>query len=47
MTGVVQEAGVPRAALDLDETETAGAERIDHVGGAELRNLRAHPSRRA
>ena len=36
------------AALDLDQAEPAGAERLDHVGGAEFRDLRAaSPSRRA
>ena len=35
-TGVVQEAGVPRAALDLHQAQAAGAEGLDHVGGAEL-----------
>jgi hypothetical protein len=28
-------------ALDLDETKAAGAERVEHVGRAELRDLRA------
>jgi hypothetical protein len=40
-TGVVQEAGVPRAALDLDQAEPAGAEGVDAVGRAELRDLDA------
>ena len=35
-TGVVQEAGVPRAALDLDQAQPAGAERLQAVGGAQL-----------
>ena len=33
--------GCTVAAFDLHETETAGAEGIDHVGGAELRHLNA------
>ena len=39
MTGVVQEAGRAGAALDLDQAEPAGAEGVDHVGRAELRDL--------
>ena len=35
-TGVVQEAGVPRAALDLDQAQAAGAEALQAVGRAEL-----------
>ena len=35
------------AALDLDQAEPAGAERVDHVGGAEFRDLRAGFHRRA
>ena len=35
------------AALDLDQAEPAGAERVDHVGGAEFWNLRAGLHRRA
>src|SRR6266404_4236859 len=32
-------AGAP---FDLDQTEAAGTERLDHVGGAQFRNLRSH-----
>ena len=32
----------PRAALDLDQAKPAGAERLDHVGRAELWDLRSH-----
>ena len=39
-TGVVHDAGVPLAALDLDQAQPAGAERFQHVGGAELGDLR-------
>ena len=35
------------AALDLDQAETAGAERVHHVGGAEFWDLRAGFHRRA
>ena len=35
------------AALDLDQAKPAGAERVKHVGGAELGDLRAHLHRRA
>ena len=36
MAGVVQDAGVPGAAFDLDQAHPAGPERIYHVGGAEF-----------
>ena len=35
------------AAFDLDQAEAAGAEGVDHVGGAELRHLDAGLHRRA
>ena len=38
-TGVVQEAGVAVATVDLDEAEAAGAERLNVVGGAEFRDF--------
>ena len=38
-TVVVQEAGEALAALDLDQAQAAGAEGLQRVGGAELRDL--------
>ena len=40
-TGVVHEAGVPLRPSISTEAEAAGAERLEAIGGAELRNLNA------
>ena len=40
-TGVVQDAGVPRASLDLDQADATRAERVQRVGGAEFRDADA------
>ena len=42
--GVVHEAGKPAAAFDLDQAQAARAERLQPVGGAQLRNLDARPA---
>ena len=46
-TGVVQLAGVPLRAFDLDQAQPARAERGHVVGGAELGDVAADLGRRA
>ena len=46
-TGVVHDAGVPGTAVDLDEAEPAGAERVQHIGRAELGDFGPHLHRGA